>query len=300
MSSMSHLSRHCIRLAEVSSFKTPQKVPVVCHPHRLTQHLRYLQVRMAASSVAPKAPSKPLTTEQFMDLLCSTPPSELASLRRLHMAAYPLPLWSSDESGGYVTHDLEDLLPLFPGLALDHLEVEDAFHGPEVAEDGWGHNATYNLLGSMIKRSRGWKELEYRSQSDTWLEPVVFTTSTPEGEGEDVHGRDPQPETWDRLIKSRDGEHSGAGVEMWYKPAGEDSDWEKVVDGYQPNTADHEVRPAIQVRVRRGEGADYKQDGKIYDDRDDFRLDKIFKEKSWAEIKKTLLLDGMDDPCAHL
>ena len=216
------------------------------------------------------------------------------------MKAYPFPLWSSDDSHSYKTHDLEDLLPLFPGLALVKFEVEDAFHGPEVGEDGWGHNMTYHLLESMIERSKGWKELVYRSASDRWLEQVVFTTYTPEGKSEKVHGRDPQPESWDRLIKARDGEHSGAGVEMWYKPVGEDPDWVKVVGRYQSNAAGHEIRPAIQVRVRRGEGADYRQDGEIYDDRDEFRLDRLFKENSWAEIKKTLLLDGMDNPTGHL
>jgi len=287
-------------------------------PDRLTNPSKYLHTRMVPPNTPSAVPPNPLTTEQFMDLLSSKSPSELSALRHLSVKAYPFPLWPSDSSS-YTTYDLQDLLPLFPELALEELEVEDSYHGPDVMEDGWGHNATYQDLGAMIKKSKAWKELVYHVQSDRWLEEVVFKTSGPGQESKDVvHGRDPQPETWDKMIKERDGEESGAVVEMWCKKAGNGNDWKKIVSDYRlEKVEEHEgeadydednmgTRPAIKIRVRRGDRVEYKQDGENHVNGSYGKhlqvLYKTFEERPWVEIKEEeLFMKGAEaDPTAHL
>ena len=220
------------------------------------------------------------------------------------MTAYPFALYMYENAPSYVTYDLEHLLPLFPGLALDRFEVEDPYHMEGVMEDGWGHDSTYDLLGRLIKGSKGWKELIYYAHSDIWLEDTVSQISGPDGQSEEVNKREPQPETWDKMIKLRDGEGSGANVDMWYKnPTGADDGWEKVESTYEVKFINDEPRPAIKVRVRRGEGADCRQDGEGTHGSgyaQERGLYELFKEKTWEQIRDTLLLDGETDPTAHL
>ena len=254
-----------------------------------------------------------MTTEQFMDHLSSQTSPSLRQLRHLSVKAYPFPLYHTSESF-YTTHSITDVFPLFPGLQLSLLEIEDAFHGPEVAEDGWGHNAAYNTLKYLIQKGMGWRELRYRSASDRWLEPVTFQCRSRDNvETTETHARDEQPKTWDRWIKERDGDSDGARAELWVKEAGEGNDWKRfegeyvspsvarIVDGYT-----EENRPAVEVRIRRGSQADYVQRGPEHFKGDDEKfmqkLHALFKSMTWWEIKeKGLFMAGAeDDPTAHL
>lgn len=126
----------------------------------------------------------------------------------------------------------------------------DAYHGEGVDEDGWGHNATYEDLEEIIKNGAGWKELIFRSASNRWFEPVVFQTAA---DGtvttEETTRRSAQPGAWDTMIKERDGEQSGARVEMWTSEEGGDDE-----------------SPSVEVRVRRGKGAEYVQGGRSVDE----------------------------------
>lgn len=209
----------------------------------------------------------------------------------------------------------------------------DAFHGEDVEEDGWGHDATYHDLEEMIKNGKGWKELVFRSASDRWLKPVTFQTSAADGTTtEKTTRRSAQPGAWDTMIKERDGKESGASVEMWTSEEG--GMWEKVEGGYGPGREeegddDSEVEaeteeddansngqgvlsigrlgddesPSIEVRVRRGKGAEYVQAEKPVNEHESSRkLREMFEKLGWKEIKaRELFIPGAEeDPCAHL
>lgn len=234
----------------------------------------------------------------------------------------PFFVYQDEGDFSYYTHYFTSLLPLFPGLKLDSLIVEDAFHGKNVAEDGWGHDATYSILQSMIERGTGWKELVLRSASDRWLEDVVFETRAADGTVTmKSSGRSKQPAAWDRMIKDRDGPESAAKVEIWCSKT--DGVWEKVQGDYNANETkqddpdesiqvtsslwvrgeDRSARPSIEVRVRRGKGVEYAQDG-MFDDEGTFilKLYENFAKLGWKEIKaRGLFITGAEyDPCGHL
>ena len=234
----------------------------------------------------------------------------------------PFPVYQDDDNRSYFTHHFTGLLPLFPGLKLDTLIIEDAFHGENVHEDGWGHNATYGILENMIKGGTGWKELVLRSASDRWLEDVVFKTFAADGTVTSKgSGRSKQPTAWDGIIKERDGPESAAKVEMWCSKT--DSVWEKVQGDYNANETqlndsdedteavssmwvpdeDRLARPSIEVRVRRGIGVEYAQDGvTALEDTFSHKLHQMFSKLGWKEIKaRDLFIPGAEhDPCGHL
>ena len=114
---------------------------------------------------------------------------------------------------------------------MDCLEIEDAYHGPQVLEDKWGHNNTYYAVEKMIQQGKGWKELIYTVKSDVWLRDLVINYS--DDRGDEVHKRKSQPETWDMIIKERDGWDSGAKVELWYKENEDDGNWKMVKSPYE-------------------------------------------------------------------
>lgn len=226
----------------------------------------------------------------------------------------PFPVSPDDDDSCYVTHLLPSLLPLLPGLRLDTLIIEDAFHGDceDLSEDGWGHNATYHGLQDMVEEGKGWKALVLRSTSDIWLNPVVFQMRAADGtETTETHGRSKQPEAWDKMIKERDGPESGATVEMWSCKA--HGVWEKVEGAYDAEVEDETeqddldeagpARPSIEVRVRRGKGAEYTQDGTVAHESAPCRkLRDMLEKLGWKEIKaRGLFIPGAEeDPTAHL
>ncbi|KAL9074844.1 MAG: hypothetical protein Q9161_001982 [Pseudevernia consocians] len=264
------------------------------------------------------------TTEHFFDYLTTLHPASLAQLSHISVRGLPFPVYPVDDESCYHTHLFPGLLPLFPGLRLDTLEVTDAFHGADVGEDGWGHNATYSDLEDLIKEGKGWKELVYTSASDRWLEAVVFEHFANGTVTTETNGRDAQPGAWDRMIKERDGEESGAGVEMWARKE-EQGVWIKVQGEYHAEVEDKvgqdhvdgdgqlvswddgegvgRVRPYIMVKVTRGKGAEYVQDGRsVVEYESSRKLRETFEKLGWKEIKaRNLFIPGAeDDPCAHL
>lgn len=253
-----------------------------------------------------------ITTEHFIDYLTTLSPATLAQLRHISVRDVPFPVYPDVDDSYYVTHLFSTLLPLFPGLRLGTLIIEDAFHGEDAAEDGLGHNATYDGLQEMVKEGKGWKELILRSTSDRWLVAVVFQMCAADGTVRTmINGGSKQPETWDRLIKERDGQESGAKVEMWSCKA--QGVWEKVEEAYNAEVEDEAeqddldgaepARSSIEVRVRRGKEADYAQDGMIAHERTFSRqLREMLEKLGWKEIKaRGLFVPGAeDDPMSHL
>lgn len=192
----------------------------------------------------------------------------------------------------------------------------DAFHGKDVDEDGWGHDTTYHELEEMIKNGNGWKELIFRSASDRWLEPVVHSTLKADEnvKREETTGRSTQPGAWDKMIKERDGEESGARVEMWMSE--EEGVWEKLEGVYKPDLdeegdddsevedeAGKDYTPSIEVRVRRGKGAQYMQCvSTVTEHQYSRKLYEMFEKLGWKEIKArgSFISGAEDDPCALL
>ncbi|KAL8672325.1 MAG: hypothetical protein Q9168_003209 [Polycauliona sp. 1 TL-2023] len=199
------------------------------------------------------------------------------------------------------TYGFPDVLPLFPGLQLKTLWLGDPYHGEWAAEDGWGHDATYAAVEALIK-SKGFKELIYVVENDRFLRPVHFTRTSvgpPPVETEDISERQPQPSTWDAMMKARDGADSGACVELYRilddgkRRLPLKTEFESIQE------ASAESDGQIEVRVRRGTDADYLQDGQQNEWAQP--LSELFNQYSWEEIQaKGLYVDAEDDPTAHL
>ena len=76
------------------------------------------------------------SSEHFVDFLSSIDRSTITQLRHLSVKGSPFPLYPTKDRSCYYTHYFTSLLPLFPGLQLSILSVEDPYHGEDVREDG--------------------------------------------------------------------------------------------------------------------------------------------------------------------
>ncbi|KAL8689100.1 MAG: hypothetical protein Q9218_005148 [Villophora microphyllina] len=208
------------------------------------------------------------------------------------------------------TYMLDDVLPLFPGLQLRTLRVNDPFHGQEVEEDDWGHDAAYRAVADFIK-SDGFQELTYAVEHDRFLKRVQFAESSPTTGSRipEPNMRQPQPLTWDAMMKERDGTGSGANVEMFRIMDGGTrriplkTEFETVQDPPEdeepevPEDEEPKVEGQIEIRIKRGEGANYVQQGRPSNE----HLHDLFMELTWKEIlEKEPYVDGEEDPTAHL
>ena len=301
-------------LRTLLAFRHPLQTSIFSHSKPPSSSTVALGIR----NMAEVGRQERLTTKQLLDRFTAKKPEEISKIRHLLVKAYPFPTLYHPNDNSFTTYLFEDLIPLFPGLKLEVLDWEDAFHGPQVDEDGWGHNCTYQTLTDLIKNGKGWKELMFRSASDRWLEPVTFTASRNDSSWKEKHDRSSQPGTWDSLIKERDGEDSGARVEMWQKLPGVDEEWKSLstqnspyqasgqrqteelqTGGTETSMPDHKVksfshadeisgpRSSIIVRVSRGEGVDYTEDGLLKGE-DEFarRLTELFQRYTWKEMQE--------------
>ncbi|KAL8852081.1 MAG: hypothetical protein Q9221_003011 [Calogaya cf. arnoldii] len=134
---------------------------------------------------------------------------------------------------------VQRILPLFPGLQLSTLTIDDPFHGPSPA---------YGTNQSLVY-SQGWKELIYFIPRSRSLNSSSW------------HYQLCRPRTWDTLIKRRDGIHSGAGVQLFgYDkakrrtrfPLASSTDDKQTSDGYQRYDQ-------VEIRITRGWDAEYVQ-----------------------------------------
>ena len=126
--------------------------------------------------------------------------------------------------GPYTVYPFADILPLFPGLQLSRLEIEDFWH---LAED-LGRVldvAKYESLESLLvdRRLNKWlsvaiyQGIESLLESDGWRELCFVTASTKfmSSTYDKTNVRVEQPIGWNRKIQNRDGEGSGACVMMF-------------------------------------------------------------------------------------
>ncbi|KAL8689400.1 MAG: hypothetical protein Q9218_004922 [Villophora microphyllina] len=256
-------------------------------------------------------------TKSMVDFLSVINHETLCNLRHISVRGYSLLCYPNNaEHRGVTTYTFDNVLPLFPGLQLSSLRVDDPFHVSGYCADGWASNATYYSVESLIK-SQGFKKLIYTVEHDRFLKAVSFRGS---GLAEETQrwvnytktsGRQPQPSTWDAMIKERDGASPGASVEMYRLLDGgkhriplktefetiqqaaeiidEDGDREEVV-----------VDGQIEIIIRRGEGARYIQEGVQVNEHAQ-TLSDLFKEVTWKGIlKNKFYIDGKDDPTSLL
>lgn len=132
--------------------------------------------------------------------------SVITRLRHVRVRAFPFPLYASGRADYYPTYYAANALSLLPGLCLDTLTVEDCWHGFGLG-DGWRDVTTYFDIEALLKND-AWKELTYITPCTDFL-----------ASGYDHRRkRQLQPDTWDALMRERDGEDSGAEVRMMIVP----------------------------------------------------------------------------------
>ncbi|KAF2243691.1 hypothetical protein BU26DRAFT_436250 [Trematosphaeria pertusa] len=215
-------------------------------------------------------------TEAMLDTLLSVDQSVVTRLRHIRVKAFPFPLYETERAEYYTTYYFHNALSLLPGLHLDHLIVEDSFHGFGLV-DGWRDVVTYFDIESLLK-SDAWKELVYITPNTDFI-----------ASGYDHRRkRVAQPENWDALLKERDGKESGAEVQMWIMPQSNSSDgsaqqraepqqWSarpghEVVENWRLATPEQDLIGEVQIIARRGKRARYVQLG-------------LSEKKTWAELK---------------
>ncbi|KAL8974226.1 MAG: hypothetical protein Q9197_001539 [Variospora fuerteventurae] len=242
-------------------------------------------------------------TKHLVDFLTSIPDSTLRSLRHVSVCAYPFPVYPVDAPGGYITYLFDRVLSLFPGLQLSRLWVGDPY---AVALEPWGHDVAYAMV-EMLSRGDAWRELVYVVEHDRFMKSCPLTSIDLATNVRTVEWspRDPQPSTWDAMIKARDGVDSGAGVEMCRLFDGgkrrvplttEFETVQRLEEGFVTMPDDGQ----IEITVRRGRNADVVEKG-VTDCEKTEGLRALFKEIGWKGIQaKGLYLDGEDDPTAHL
>ncbi|KAH8662914.1 hypothetical protein BGZ60DRAFT_412264 [Tricladium varicosporioides] len=243
------------------------------------------------------------STCKFLDCLTTLTSGDIAQLRYIRTKSFPFPLYRDEAYFSYTTHNFSSVLPLFPGLQLDLLTVEDCYHDENV-NDGWGDVGTYMDAMSLIL-SKGWKELHY----------ITPTTEFMTSRNDNYKTREAQPTCWDRWLKENDGKDSGAEVKMYVskesssKGAAEDPERRmafSALPGHLPKVAlqtpQNRRRVVVDKRevmvvAKRGKGVSYIEDGMELDK----DIEQTFQEMKWAEIKKSRrYVPPEDDPCAHL
>ncbi|KAH6678141.1 hypothetical protein B0J14DRAFT_582033 [Halenospora varia] len=243
------------------------------------------------------------STCKFLDCLTNLTPDDITQLRYIRTKSFPFPLYRDEDFFPYTTHDFSSVLPLFPGLQLDLLTVEDCYHDERV-NDGLGDVRTY-IDATFLIHSKGWKELHY----------ITPTTEFMTSRNDRYKTREAQPTSWDKWLKENDDEDSGAGVKMYVakergsKGAAEDPERRVAFfapPGRLPKTSlqisQSDGRPVIDERevmvvAKRGKGVSYVEDGmELNKD-----IEQTFQEMKWPEIRESrFYIAPENDPCAHL
>jgi hypothetical protein len=260
----------------------------------------------AAPLLAPNIHLHFATTAIMLDTLTTLPSSIIEKLRHMRVKAYPFPLRC--DPGYYTTFNMSSTLPMFPGLQLDVLTVEDVYHDPGV-NDGWGDCGTYWEVETLLEQD-GWKELRFITPT------TEFITSA----NDHRNARVAQPTGWTKKLKERDGETSSAEVKMYVAneksiaglaenyltrsswdaipghtfPRPPPPDW----DSFHGVGWGHWVDSReVMIVAKRRAGAKYVQDGRSIN----VKIKRLIDTMSWPELKKSgKYIPAEDDVCAHL
>jgi hypothetical protein len=214
--------------------------------------------------------------------------------------ADPFPLWRDDRIS-YTTFNMAHTLPMFPGLQLDVLTVEDCYHFSGQKNDQRAPCGTYYDIQNALEAD-GWKELHY----------IIPTKEFMTSDLDEFRSRVAQPAGWGKKLREKDGETSGAEVRMYVadQKASDDlaedsftrSSWE-AVPGHllpqPPSFADwsFEWDREVTVIAKRGAGAKYVQDGSMMHG----HIRRLLEKMSWAELKTSgKYIPPRNDPWRHL
>ncbi|KAH7383233.1 hypothetical protein BKA66DRAFT_417944 [Pyrenochaeta sp. MPI-SDFR-AT-0127] len=218
-------------------------------------------------------------TENLLDTLLSVDQSVITRIRHIRVRAFPFPLYKSGHPEYYPTYYAANALKLLPGLCLDTLVVEDCWHGFGMG-DGWRDVTTYFDIEALLN-SDAWKELTYITPCTDFI-----------ASGYD-HRRKrlAQPESWDALIKERDGLDFGAEVRMYIvltkqeKATGEErtedgryiQPWaavpgHEVIENWRIAGPEQDLKGEVRIVAKRGKRARTVQLG-------------LSEKKTWKELK---------------
>ncbi|KAF2830597.1 hypothetical protein CC86DRAFT_283558 [Ophiobolus disseminans] len=218
-------------------------------------------------------------TENLLETLLSVDQSVVTRIRHVRVRAFPCPLYASERTNYYPTYYAANAFSLLPGICLDTLVVDDCWHGFGMG-DGWRDVTTYFDIEALLK-SDAWKELTYITPCTDFL-----------ASGYDHRRkRKTQPETWDALLKERDGEESGAEVQLMIVPDKQDKAigheqtedgrvmqlwWAKpgheVVENSRVAAPDQGLKGEVRIIARRGKRSRAVQLG-------------LSEKSSWKDLK---------------
>jgi hypothetical protein len=215
-------------------------------------------------------------TEAMLDTLLSVDQAVITRLRYIQVKADPFPLYTNGGVDYYPIYYFHNALAMLPGLRLDQLIVEDSFHGFGLVE-GWRDVVTYFDIDNLLK-SDAWKELVYITPNPDFLTSGYDHRKK----------RQAQPENWNAMLNERDGEGSGAEVQMWITPesgasvgegrvVGEPRLWaaipgHEVVENWRLAGPEQDLKGEVWIMARRGERAVAVQTG-------------LSEKRSWKELK---------------
>lgn len=254
-------------------FKTFSRVPSAKHRGAILQTCK--QIHDEARDFLPKCATFHFQgTEAMLETLLGMDQAIVTRIRHIRVVSYPFPLYISGKRDFYNTYFFQNALSLFPGLQLERLVVEDAYHGFALV-DGWRDIVTYFDIEALIG-SNGWKELVY----------ITPTTDFLTSGYDHKRKRKAQPENWNAMLQERDGETSGAEVQMSIRPESAKSDvnrdsalqpWSatpgnKVIDGSKQAGPGQYLKGEVIILARRGRKAKYAQTGNA-------------QNLSWDELK---------------
>lgn len=201
-------------------------------------------------------------TEDLLETLLSVDQSVITRLRYIQVRAFPFPLHADNKPEYYPTYYFANALTLLPGLCLNELDVQDCWHGYGQG-DGWRDVTTYMDIEALLK-SDAWKKLTYTTPCTDFI-----------ASGYDHRRRrQQQPENWDAMVKERDGETSGAGVQMWIVPVEQSEsrdesctedgrkmqEWSarpghEIIDNWRLATPEQKLKGEVRIIATRGKRA---------------------------------------------
>ncbi|KAF2854968.1 hypothetical protein T440DRAFT_514025 [Plenodomus tracheiphilus IPT5] len=236
--------------------------------------------------------------QTMLNKLSEIPDSTVSKIRHVRLVGSPMMRYLKGFDD--LMYRQDSVFHLVPALRLDCLTIIAV--APAAPE--------YDAVTNLINRGNGWKELRYITRSSRML---GFSPSRSHGSREtgDIR-RQPQPKFWNKKLSNRDGEGSGALIEVFRTL--EEDDPESVLcpwrrESFEQNPAedglkdfglvdDEELtrgagaRKALLVSVKRGDGVDFTQRSPGYGKERDMKA--RFNKRSWRTRKKVIIWTPLD------
>lgn len=236
--------------------------------------------------------------QTMLNRLSELPDHTVAKIRHLRLCGSPMMRYLKGFDD--LMYRQESIFHLVPALRLDCLTVLAI--APAAPE--------YDAITNLVNRGNGWKELRYITLSSRMLGFGPSRSHAARDTG-DIR-RQPQPRFWNKKLLNRDGEDSGASVQIYrtkeedhpeslFEPDGCDL-FEQTPDEHelsQFGLADDEqltrgpgARRALLVSVKRGDDADVTQKSPGYGKERDMKA--RFNKRNWRARKKVIVWTPLD------